>query len=74
MGRHFGRRRFLTAAAVAVAGAAVSFCRILCRLRRKRNMDKNAMKMCFLERCRAGLRRGAAPVRRGRQTGGGFGQ
>ncbi|ENT1514554.1 twin-arginine translocation signal domain-containing protein, partial [Neisseria gonorrhoeae] len=25
MGRHFGRRRFLTAAAVAVAGAAVSF-------------------------------------------------
>ncbi|HEZ0939225.1 TPA: twin-arginine translocation signal domain-containing protein [Neisseria meningitidis] len=25
MGRHFGRRRFLTAAAVAAAGAAVSF-------------------------------------------------
>lgn len=25
MGRHFGRRRFLTVAAVAAAGAAVSF-------------------------------------------------
>ncbi|SCW18636.1 Thiamine biosynthesis protein [Neisseria gonorrhoeae] len=41
MGRHFGRRRFLTAAAVAVAGAAVSFLpNPFAAGGEKRNMDK----------------------------------
>lgn len=50
MGRHFGRRRFLTVAAVAAAGAAVSFLpNPFAADDEKRNKDEKRNENVFLE-------------------------